>query len=405
MINPRSYNILNNNMGYVAGNLIFSEGEMKRRHDLVRQALVKVGADVLIAQLCFPSACMALDPEITWLLGTPGYKSTETVILPADGELVLIHGSGQQGTYGQDCPYICGGGKDMGKYLKGVKKIAYCGLGRITLKFYDYLKDICKSQNGGQDVELIEFSEELDAIKAVKSREELDAIANAAWIQDQLIKAAPAYVRPGRNQSELQADIMKLLWELNADMSVMTKLLISSGRNGEVDTFPTIAPKDRNHLCFPEYRLTEDDWVHIIYESPGIGGYYSETGRIFYFKEPCLQARQTWDETVKALEFQAGILKPGKTLHEIRKETNEYLKSRGSCEDTNIFQIRGIGNLTVDRPQLYDWDQMTLKPDMALSLQPRFRKDGCTAIALDTYVVTEGEAYRFSQVPQELVVL
>lgn len=320
-------------------------------------------------------------------------------------ELVLIHGSGQQGTYGQDCPYICGGGKDMGKYLKGVKKIAYCGLGRITLKFYDYLKDICKSQNGGQDVELIEFSEELDAIKAVKSREELDAIANAAWIQDQLIKAAPAYVRPGRNQSELQADIMKLLWELNADMSVMTKLLISSGRNGEVDTFPTIAPKDRNHLCFPEYRLTEDDWVHIIYESPGIGGYYSETGRIFYFKEPCSQARRTWDETVKALEFQAGILKPGKTLHEIRKETNEYLKSRGSCEDTNIFQIRGIGNLTVDRPQLYDWDQMTLKPDMALSLQPRFRKDGCTAIALDTYVVTEGEAYRFSQVPQELVVL
>lgn len=405
MINRRSYNILNNNMGYVAGNLIFSQDEMKRRHDLVRAKLREIGADVMIAQLCYPSACMALDPQITWLLGTPGYKSTETVILPANGELILVHGSGQQGTYGEDCPYIGGSGKMMENYLKNVRKIAYCGLGRITLKFYNYLKEVCFAGPGGGDVEIVEFSETLDAIKAVKSSEELDAISNAAWIQDQLIKAAPAYVRPGRTQSELQADIMKLLSELNADMSVMTKLLISSGRNGEVDTFPTIAPKDRNHLCFPEYRLTEDDWVHIIYESPGIGGYYSETGRIFYFKEPCESARQVWAEAAAALEYQASILKPGKTLHQIREETNAYLKSRGSEEDKNIFQIRGIGNLTVDRPQLFEWDQMVLKPNMALSLQPRYRKNGQTAIAMDTYVVTEGDAYRFSTVPQELIVL
>ena len=179
---------------------------------------------------------------------------------------------------------------------------------------------------------------------------------------------------------------------------------LRSGKNGEVNTFPTIDPPSRNYLSFPEYRLTEDDWVHVIYESPGIGGYYSETGRIFYFREPCDDAKRVWDETVKLLEYQTTLLKPGKTLHEIRRETNDYLRSIGAAEDTNIFMIRGIGNLTVDRPQLFDWDQMKLQPNMALSLQPRYRKDGQTSIALDTYVVTEGKPYKFSRVPQELVV-
>lgn len=399
MINRWSYNTLNNNMGYVAGNLIFSKEEMARRHQLVRDGLKAIGADMLIAQLCYPSASMALDPHITWLLGTPGYKGTETVILPADGELVMIHGSGQQGTLGSQCPYLCGGGADMAKYVRGAKKIAYCHLGRITLQFYDFLKDTCPG------VEIVDFSEQIDLMKAVKSPEELDAIANATWIQDKLIEAAPSYIRPGRTQAEIQADIMMLLSELNADMSVMTKLLISSGKNGEVNTFPTINPPSRDYLCFPEYRLQEDDWVHVIYEAPGIGGYYSETGRIFYFQEPCDDAKRVWDETVKLLEFQTTLVKPGKTLHQVRKETNDYLKSIGAQEDTNIFMIRGIGNLTVDRPQLFDWDQMELQPNMALSLQPRYRKDGQTSIILDTYVVTEDQPYKFSKVPQELIVL
>ena len=70
----------------------------------------------------------------------------------------------------------------------------------------------------------------------------------------------------------------------------------------------------------------------------------------------------------------------------------------------NIFQIRGIGNLTTERPQLYEWDQMKLKPGMRLNLQPRYTDGSGTAIILDTYLVTEkGDPRRFSCVPQELI--
>ena len=199
MINRWSNNTLNNNMGYVAGNLVFSEAEIQRRHQLVRDELKRMDADLMIAQLCYPSASMALDPHITWLLGTPGYKGTETVILPADGELVMVHGSGQQGTLGTKCPYLGGAGAGMAEYIKGAKKIAYCHLGRISLQFYNFLKETCPG------VEIVDFSEQIDLMKAVKSQEELDAIANATWIQDKLIEAAPAYIRPGRTQAEISA--------------------------------------------------------------------------------------------------------------------------------------------------------------------------------------------------------
>lgn len=331
MIQRWEANIIYHQMGYMAGNTIFSENEIKRRHTLVKNGLKKINADVLIAQLCFPSAAMAVDPSITWLTGTPGYKSAVTAILPADGSLKLFHGSSPQSLNGADSPYLANQGKSIKEALKGVKKIAYCGLGRIELKFYQYIMDCCP------DAEIVDFSRELDKMKAVKSKEELEAIENAVWIQDKLIEAAPSYIRPGRTQMEIQADIVRLLYEFNADMSVMSKLLITSGKNGHVGTFPTIGATTREHLCFPEYRLQKDDWVHIIYETPGIGGYYSETGRIFYFEEPCSDAKEIWNETRALLDFEADLIKPGRTLKEIHDECGIYLKERGAEPDNNIF--------------------------------------------------------------------
>ena len=396
----RQLNILNNQMGYISGETPFSPAEIARRQEAVRAALRAADCQVLIAQLCYPTASMALDPYITWLTGTPGYKSTLTLLLPADGELVLVPGSGQQGTAGAVCPYLGSDTSAMDALLAGAKRIAYCQTGRMQHLFYLYLRETAPQ------AEIVEFSDQLERIKAVKSPEELEALRQAAWIQDMLITGAAAYLRPGRSCTDIYSDIMKMLADLGGDLSLMSKLLIASGKNGVVDGFPTISPATREHLCFPEYRLQEDDWVHIIYETPGYGGYYGETGRIFYFQEPCAQARDIWKKAVDTLEYQASRLRPGVTLHTIREETNAYLASIGSQPDNNIFQIRGIGNMTVDRPQLYGWDHMELASGMALSLQPRFRNEHGTAIALDTYVVpAEGEAYRFSRLPQELIIL
>lgn len=397
----RKKNGLIHNMGYFAGNLFFSEQEIRRRHNLVRKSLKAAGADVLMAQLCFPSASMAVDPYITWLTGTSGYKSTMTAVLPVQGELMLIPGAGMQSVRGCDCPYSAGTKALFREALDGVKRIAYCGLGRITLSFYRYLTEEFP------EVEIIDFCQEMDFMKAVKSGEEQEAIKHAVWIQDLLIEYASEYLKPGRTQSEVWSGIISLLSEFGADMSVMPKLLMTSGKNNTVGSFPTIQPKTREHLCFPEYRLREDDWVHIIYETPGPGGYYSETGRIFYFQEPCMKAQEIWNECVKLLQFQAGCIKPGKTLHEIREAVNDYLEAKGAQRDQNIFQIRGIGNLTTESPQLYDWDRMRLQPGMVLNLQPRYTKDNGTSIILDTYVVGQaGEpAYRISRAPQELIVL
>ncbi|MCU6762367.1 Uncharacterized peptidase SA1530 [uncultured Roseburia sp.] len=401
METEKKRNGLIHDMGYFAGNLFFSKQEIRRRHNLVRQRLKAAGADLLIAQLCFPSASMAVDPYITWLTGTSGYKSTMTAVLPVQGELILIPGAGMQSVSGNDCPYLAGTKDLLQEVLNGVKRIAYCGLGRMPLSFYQYLAEVLPG------VELIDFCRELDVMKAVKSQEELEAVKHAVWIQDRLIEYGAEYLKPGLTQSEIWSRIISLLSELGADMSVMPKILMTSGKNKTVGSFPTVHPKTRAHLCFPEYRLQEDDWVHIIYETPGLGGYYSETGRIFYFQEPCMKARKVWKECVELIKFQAGSIRPGKTLHEIREEVNHYLKVRGAKTDENIFQIRGIGNLTTESPQLYDWDQMKLQPGMVLSLQPRYTKGDETSIILDTYVVgAPGEkACRLSKVPQELVVL
>lgn len=400
MIEQRKVNGLYHNMGYVAGKTIFTREEMERRQKLAREALKNAGADVLLVQQCFPSASMALDPYITWLTGTPGYRSTVTAVLPQDGDLELLHGGGMQAVPGKECPYLTGTEERLKQLLAGKKRIAYAGTGRMSRAFGEFLRE----EFPGADV--TDFTEELDGMKAVKSREELDAVENAVWIQDKLIEAAVSYLRPGRTQAEIWADIIRMLAELNADLSVMPKILMASGKNGVVGSFPVTATGAMDDLSCPEYRLKEDDWVHIIYETPGQGGYYSETGRVFYFQEPCREAKVLWEKAVKLMEFETGCIRPGRNLREIQKKVCEYLEREGAQPDYNVFQIRGIGNLTTERPQLYEWDQMRLKPGMTLNLQPRYTDESGTAIILDTYLVTEsGIPRRLSKVPQELIVL
>ncbi len=392
-------NGLHNNMGYVAGNPFFSREEIQRRHGLAREVMKKVQADVLLAWLCFPAASMAVDPYVTWLTGTSGYKSTLLALLPVQGELQLFFGSSMQGTPGNRSPYLAGQREALSSALQGVKSIACCGLGRMDHLLYQYLQETIPG------VVLLDVSDEIDLQKAIKSSEEQEAVAHAVWIQDQLIRSAAGFLRPGRTQQEIYGDILKLLADFGADMSVMPKIFMASGKNGTVGSFPVIAPDSGDHLGSPSYRLTREDWVHLIFETPGLGGYYSETGRIFYFQEPCRRAKETWRAGTELLEYQKELLKPGVTLRSIQAETNRYLKAQGAMEDHNIFQIRGIGNLTTERPQLYEWETMTLQPGMVLNLQPRYTKGDCTAIVMDSFLVTEQGGKRWSKVPQELIVL
>lgn len=382
------------------GRPFFSQQEKFRRRRLVQEKLKECGCDLLIVQNYFPPSTMGVHSSLYWLACDNYMKNTYTLILPAERELQIFHGIKTSEADLRTNPYITG--EDMSNALKGARRIAYDGLGLITHGFHEYLMAVCP------EAELVDFSQELAFLRAVKSEEEYAAICNAVRIQDAMFFAAPLYLRPGRTVHEIYSDIFKYLLDLGSDPSQMPKILIFLGKNIDV---PQDGPQAGTRPAAPDYRLLQEDYVELTLETPGCGGYYAERSRHFFFQEPVSQIRQLFCETLKLQEYQLKLYRPGLTMSGLRQAMNEYKRSVGSSSletghDWRSTEIRGMGNSTVCRPLVqYDWEWMALAEGMVFDSIHKLAKYNRAMTLHETIYLRADGAEVFGTYPQKLTVL
>lgn len=376
----------------------FSKDEIERRQKLVRKELKRIGADALMVQGYFPPATMGCHTMIYWLTGCNSHKNTVTLILPQEGELQVIQGMKTSSNHGARCPYLAG--DDIGPFIRGVKRLAYARLGQIGLYFHEYLLQTVPG------LEIVDFSDSIEYFMAVKSNEEIEAIKNTCAIQDRVFASAASFIQPGRCGQEITADIVRLLQLLGADPTLMPKILIMIGSNSASD----FAAKPGYMLQDPYYRLKDTDYVRLCLETPGSGGYYAERARCFFFRTPHPEIRQLWAEAMELHEYQSSLYRPGMSMKQLRSQINEYKLSHGMMPfaSSGVFdtEIRGIGMLTVDRPQIqYDWESIALEPGISIVSMAHVIKGGKSFNIFDTCIITQDKPYYPGSFPLDLVVL
>ena len=378
----------------------FSKQEIERRQNLVRAKLKEIDCDLLMAQGHFPPATMGTHTSLYWLSGFNGFRNTITLILPREGELVAIEGVKTSSNPGYRCPYIAG--DDISGYIKGAQRIAYDGLGYIGHYFYEYLLE----QAPG--VQLVDFSDELEQMKAVKSPEEIEAVADSCAIQDRIFAAAPSFLQPGRTSQDITADVFRLLQILGADPTLMPKILMSVRPNDSYERQAGSVYMDM--LDDRHYRVRESDYIRLCLETPGSGGYYSERARYFFFDTPHPEIQEMWDGAVALHKHQLGLYHPNVTMKELRDQINAYKVSVGAEPMTGkgMFdtEIRGLGIITVDRPQIQlDWENMVLQPGLSFVSMAHLIQGNKACNVYEMCILTEGDPYLPGQFPLELVVM
>lgn len=382
------------------GRKFFSDAEKQRRHSLVMQKLKEKNCDLLIVQGYFPPSTMGVNTSLYWLGCDNYYKNTYTLILTKEGEFHEIHGVKTCDHDWRIDPYS--NGEDMSPVLKGAKRIAYDGLGFITHAFYNYLQDICPG------VELVDFCQELAFMRACKSEEELEAVRHTCMIQDRMFKSAALYIQPGRTINDIFADITRFLLILGGDPTEMPKILLAVGENRGVQEGDGILTATM--AIPPDYRLKYTDYVVLTLETPGLGGYYAERSRYFFFNEPHSEIREHFEEALKLQEYQIAAYKNGMTMKELRDTLNAYKASVGAAQthgntwmDT---EIRGMGNITVCRPLIQcDWEMFPLAKGMVFDSIHKYEKGHrCTQLH-ETVWMDDEKANIFGEYPQILTVL
>ncbi len=379
-------------------------GELRRRIALLQDAMRAQNIDMLLAQniTLFYGGCNRYMTDTTAEINYP-----QSTMLPVDGEPRYIACSGPpQDLYPPPELTLIGKAYDAAPFFSpfnytndwegnfvarwcsenGAKKIGVAGYGMFYFNFYDRLKALAP------ELEIVDFSEEFDAIRAIKSDIEIERIRQTAKIQDKIFSAVPAMARPGRSEEEIRSSIMQMVTDHGGE---------------EMLTIVTSAPAGERFELMPSFFqnrvLEEGDQLYVRLSCSGAGGYWVTLGRTFCVgREPSEMLKACNAKAFAAQDFLAAKLVPGADPEKIFEEYNEYLASGGFRRETGLFAY-GQGYDNIERPSVQPGETMKIAQGMCMAVNTALNSDVFSAYCADSYIITEAGPERLHLTPRAVV--
>lgn len=216
--------------------------------------------------------------------------------------------------------------------------------------------------------ELLALDDMMEAMRTVKSREELDLLDRAARLGDLMLETCRATARPGVRESEVYGRMMEAMLANGGEEP--TLFLWACDRNPYPHPFrvPTTRPIERGDLIICE--------IH-----PKTGGYFTHVERTFCVGgEPAPQHRRIYDGCIAAYETGMSLFAAGKPISTAMDRVAEVIRERGlgMCETG----IHGHGLASLEYPR---YRHHALQADQAALkvVGDEFRKDMVFAFNID----------------------
>ncbi len=381
--------------------------ELQRRWPLIRKAMEDHGVDVLLAQ----ANNDFMGGYVKYLTDTPatnGYWLT--VIFPRDQPMTLIG----QGAFGLDqkvAPEGDGIRRGVGR-LMGVPSYASAyytagydadlaakalepyrggtvgllGSAAISFALVDGLKRGVLSK-----ANVIDASDLVDPIKAVKSEDELAYVRRTALAQDSAMAAAFEAIRPGMSELQVAAVAERAGHDAGSEQGLFLSYSAPAGSPGQIVN---------RHL--QGRVLQEGDQFSLLVENNGPGGYYCELGRTAVLGKATDEMREQQAFVLEAQEFCTRLLRPGAAPAAIWEAYNTFMREHGRAEEKRVH-FHGQGYDMVERPLIRFDETMPVAANMYFALHPAFSTASSYSWACDNFLLKEdGEVERLHRLPRKL---
>jgi Xaa-Pro aminopeptidase len=367
--------------------------EMERRWQAVRRAMKERKIDVLFAY----SASDMVGGHVRYLLDLPSGGSYPTsLVFPRDDDMTLIvHGS-----YGGDKSYP----PVKEGPVRGVKRtltapaflsvnltktyeaeqcdialapfrsarIGILAPANIPFPLMDYLRSHALAQ-----AEIIDASDILDQLKAIKSAEELRLMRSHAALQDEAMRMALDSIEPGMEERRI---VEVANQHMRFHGSAQGILMSGSGPIGTPSGI---------RMPFMQGRQVESgDQYHMLLEVNSREGYYTEIGRTCVLGKPSQQMLEEFELVLETRQVTLDLLRPGVPCSQIWDAHNAFMRERGLAEEKRLYS-HGQGYDLVERP-LVRWDEtMVIEENMVLAVHPMSATPTSFTWICDNYLVRE----------------
>lgn len=225
------------------------------------------------------------------------------------------------------------------------------------------------------EMSFVEFGGRVEAMRSIKSAEEICAIERSVRVMEQVFEDIYAIMRPGMTEKEIAAKIIAGLW-----------------RYGDGPSFPPIVASGPNaalpHAQPTERVLKEGDAV-IVDMGAKVNGYCSDMTRTVFMGEPKPLLREIYRVTRQAqIAAQAGITSgiPAKKADGLARQVIEkagygryFVHSLG----------HGVGLAVHERPSLSQTNLKHLRAGMVVTVEPGIYLPKEGGVRLENMVVVQ----------------
>jgi Xaa-Pro aminopeptidase len=234
----------------------------------------------------------------------------------------------------------------------GAQRVGFVAPAAMYHSFGQRLREVLPASG------LVDATDLVDRIKAIKSAEERELIRQVAAMQDQVMARVLQFVRPGLKDFEIAAYAQYEAQQLGSEQGIY---LCSSAAQGHAANFRPRSMQGRT--------LRAGDVYSLLIENNGAGGFYTEMSRLMVLGKVPQELVDAHAAVLDAQRYALSLLKPGARCAEIFAQHNAYLRERGLPQEQRV-SMHGMGYDMVERPLIRGDEDMQIEEHMAIVCHP-----------------------------------
>jgi Xaa-Pro aminopeptidase len=233
----------------------------------------------------------------------------------------------------------------------------------------------------------------LAALRMVKDAHEIEALSTAGAAIDRVHAEVPQFLRPGRTEAEIAADITNAI--VAEGHSEAAFVIVGSGPNGA----------DPHHEC-SDRELRPGDIVVVDIGGPVEPGYNSDCTRTYSLGEPAPDVAGQYAVLQRAQAAAVAAGRPGVRAESIDAAARDVLAEAGLAEYFVHRTGHGIGLSVHEEPYIVAGNDQPLAEGMAFSVEPGIYLPGRWGARIeDIVIVTADGALPVNTRPHDLTVV
>ena len=379
------------------------EEEFARRLKNVRNKMEEKGIDVLVVYSGPGSIRFGQRGHVMYLTGYEPYFGDTMVILPRDGSRDTLLELDEAHYFTPECTWVKNvkPSRDhvntLNEYLRENKleksKVGIAGEYTMSPSLYArFQKEV-----GAGRIEVA--SDILESERAVKSGYEIECMREAGRIAKKGIEAAAKFARPGVLEAEIIAEIERVCRVAGSQFFPHYTMVTSGGDTNYLDWW---------WHCGRRRLEPGDTWLldfGTMYK-----GYCCDIARPFIIGRPSQKQKDTFKILLQAQDAARKAARSGVLASEVDRVVRDIVRDAWGSEgwggghgvglEVHEWPFIGYQHITHDKT----YADSRLKANMVISLEPAiyFPDVGEQQIE-DQFVVTETDAERLNDIPQEII--